>query len=189
MVQDISCRMATLAAAVYDGGESSAIIVPGQPKPLEISYQGLLADVNRFQKCLADLGIKPGEAISIATPNSYDFVVAFLAATLQRAIAAPLNPAYKEDEFEFYIKNLGSVLVLVPRGSLEQDSPPVRAAKKNNAAVAECYWDDVKHEVVLHVKAPGALNGRQHRPSQTPVPDDVALVLHTSGTTGRPKAV
>ena len=181
--------MATLAAALYDDGESSAIIVPGQPKPLKISYQRLSADVDRFQKRLADLGVKSGEAISIATPNSYEFVVAFLATPSQRAIAAPLNPAYKEDEFDFYIKDLGSILVLVPQGSVEQDSPPVRAAKKNNAAVAECYWDDVKHEVVLHIKTLGALNGRQSQSSQTPVPDDVALVLHTSGTTGRPKAV
>lgn len=125
--------------------------------------------------------------MSITLPNSYEFVVAFLAACWQRAIAAPLNPAYKQEEFEFYIDDLNSAVALVPRGSFHQNGPAVCAARKYRAAIAECYWNG--HEVVLDIKDSGKLSGKDSQDIQTAQPNDIALVLHTSGTTGRPKAV
>lgn len=179
--------MATLSNSFQLDGQSTAVIVPGKPEPLTASYQQLTAEVSSFQKKLAQLGVSPQAAVSIALPNSYEFIVAFLAASWQRAIAAPLNPAYKQDEFEFYIDDLSSALALVPKGSFQQDVPAVRAARKYKAAIAECYWNG--KEVVLDVKDHGKLAGKENRKVEKAQPDDVALVLHTSGTTGRPKAV
>lgn len=176
--------MATLSNAFSASSDSTAIIVPGSPA-LTVSYKRLSADIYAFQQKLARLGVAPASAVSIALPNSYPFIVAFLAASWQRAIAAPLNPAYKQSEFEFYIDDLKSAVVLVPRG--QGDGPAVKAAKKYKAAVAECYWDG--QEVVLDVKDEGKLKGNGNKMVETAQPGDVALVLHTSGTTGRPKAV
>lgn len=144
-------------------------------------------DVQTFQKKLATLGITRGLAVSIALPNTYEFIVSFLAATWQRATAAPLNPAYKQDEFEFYIDDLSSSLTLVPQGGFEKDIHAVRAARKYNSAVAECYWDG--NEVMLNVKYAGKLSKAARQTLLQAEPEDTALVLHTSGTTGRPKAV
>ena len=179
--------MATLFTTIPSTGSSTAIIVPGKPNALTISYQRLSSHVSGFQKKLAKLGITPQAAVSIALPNTYEFIVAFLAASWQRAIAAPLNPAYKQDEFEFYIDDLSSAVALVPEHSFQSDGPAVRAARKHRAAIAECYWNG--HEVVLDVKEMGRLVGKGDQQIEEAEPDDVALVLHTSGTTGRPKAV
>jgi len=179
--------MVTLATSFQLDGQSTAIIVPGKPNALTVSYQQLTSQVSLFQKKLANLGITPQAAVSIALPNSYEFIVAFIAASWQRAIAAPLNPAYKQDEFEFYIDDLSSAVTLVPQGSFQQDGPAVRAARKYKAAIAECYWNG--EEVVLDVKDQGKLAGKGNQKVEKAQPDDVALVLHNSGTTGRPKAV
>ncbi|KAI4245057.1 MAG: hypothetical protein L6R40_002656 [Gallowayella cf. fulva] len=179
--------MTTLSTALPAAASSSAIVIPRRPDALLFSFVELNAHVADFQSKLARLGIAPQTAISIALPNSYEFIVAFLATTRQRAIAAPLNPAYKQDEFEFYIEDLKSALLLVPRHSYRQDGPAIRAARKHRAAIAECFWNG--REVVLDVKDRGVLAAAEQQGLQDAQPDDVALVLHTSGTTGRPKAV
>ena len=176
--------MSTLADSFSHDSNATAIIIPGSPT-LTVSYKQLASDVSAFQHKLTKLGITPAAAVSIALPNSYPFIVAFLAASWQRAIAAPLNSAYKQSEFEFYIDDLSSALVLVPKG--ESTGPAVKAAKKYNAAVAECYWNG--QEVVLDVKDEGKLKGNGNKTVERAQVDDIALVLHTSGTTGRPKAV
>lgn len=178
--------MATLANAFQRNSSTTAIIIPGQ-HPLTVSYEQLTQEILSFQRKLAAVGISPGAAVSIAIPNTYEFIVSFLAAAWQRAIAAPLNPAYKQAEFEFYIDDLSSSLALVPEGAFANDAPAVRAARKYNAAIAECYWNG--REVVLDVKDGGKLAGNGNTSLEQAQPDDVALVLHTSGTTGRPKAV
>jgi oxalate---CoA ligase len=179
----------TLKSSIRGAADSTAIIVPSKTTPVEISYARLLQDVAAFQKQLAQLGIGQGAAVSIATVNSYEFIVSFLAAAWQRAVAAPLNPAYKQDEFEFYISDVKSAIVLVPRGAHAAGAPAVKAAGKFNAAIAECYWDDRQGKVALDVKQPGQLKGKQAEKVLQAHPDDVALVLHTSGTTSRPKVV
>lgn len=178
--------MATLATSFDRNSSSTAVIVPSSPA-LTVSYSQLSSEVVSFQKKLAALGITHESAVSIAIPNTYEFIVAFLAASWQRGIAAPLNPAYKQSEFEFYIDDLSSALALVPKGAYAQDAPAVKAARKYKAAIAECYWNG--QEVVLDVKDQGKLTGNGNKPMATAQPDDIALVLHTSGTTGRPKAV
>jgi acyl-CoA synthetase (AMP-forming)/AMP-acid ligase II len=178
---------ATLSNSFSSTSHSAAIIVPSKPNALTVSYNELSAEILSFQRKLAKLGVAPQAAVSIALPNTYEFIVAFLAASWQRGIAAPLNSAYKQEEFEFYIDDLSSAVALVPRGSFQQDGPAVRAARKYKAAIAECYWNG--REVVLDVKDEGKLRGKGNRQVEKAQPDDIALVLHTSGTTGRPKAV
>ncbi|KAB8301116.1 hypothetical protein EYC80_003019 [Monilinia laxa] len=176
----------TLANSFSTDNAATAIIIPGK-QPLTVTYKQLSADISSFQKKLAKLGVTPQAAVSIALPNTYEFIVAFLAASWQRAIAAPLNSAYKQEEFEFYIDDLSSAVALVPKDSFQKDGPAVRAARKYKAAIAECYWNG--KEVVLDVKDEGKLKGKGNQKVEQAQPDDVALVLHTSGTTGRPKAV
>lgn len=179
--------MATLARSFSSDSADLAVLVPNKPTPLSISYRRLHNHIADFQAKLARLGVTHGAAVSLALINSYEFIVAFLAASWQRAIAAPLNPAYKQDEFEFYIDDLSSTLLLIPRGAYIKDGPAVRAGRKYQAAIAECYWNG--SEIVLDVKEHGKLAGNGGAGIQEAQPDDIALVLHTSGTTGRPKAV
>jgi len=185
----MSATPLTLKTAIQGSPSSVAVIVPSKPEALTVTYSDLVSEVSSFQKKLADIGITTGSPVSIATVNSYEFIVSFLAASWQRGIAAPLNPAYKQDEFEFYIDDVKSAIVLVPKGAYAAASPAVKAAQKFNAAIAECYWDAAKKEVALDVKELGQLRNKGRQPVLEAQPDDVALILHTSGTTSRPKVV
>jgi long-subunit acyl-CoA synthetase (AMP-forming) len=171
--------MATLQNSINGASSSVAIIIPSKLTPLIVTYQDLITECFSFQRKLAAIGISHHSPVSIATVNSYEFIVSFFATSWQRAIAAPLNPAYKQDEFEFYIDDIKSALVLVPRGAYAANAPSVKAAKTFNAAIAECYWDAAKREIALDVKELGQLKGAQKSSVLSPQPEDVALVLHT----------
>ena len=166
---------------------STAIIIPREPTPIVLSHRELHRRVLSFQKKLAALGISHEDAVASALPNGLELVVAFLATALQRAICAPLNPAYKQDEFEFYLDDLKAAVVLVPKGAIAENGEAIRAAKACNTAVAEISWDWC--EVAVPEMEMRGLAGRAAARVNSPETQDIALVLHTSGTTGRPKAV
>lgn len=177
----------TLSNAFCPWSSGPAIIIPHSD--LTLSYSDLHRLTTTFQRSLADIGIAPHSAVSIALPNNLEFIVSFLATASQRAIAAPLNPNYKQAEFEFYIDDIKSALVIVPDGAFAAGAPAVKAAKKFNAAVAEAKWCPRRNQVLLTLKEQGGLRGKAAVEMAFAEPEDVALVLHTSGTTGKPKAV
>ncbi|KAJ6257195.1 S-dihydroxybenzoyltransferase [Drechslerella dactyloides] len=176
--------MSTLSTAFSPTPSAPAVIIPATAKTY--TYAELGAQIRTFQSFLASVGITTGSAVSISLVNGLEFIVSFLAATHQRAIAAPLNPAYKQAEFEFYIDDIKSALLVVPKGAASQNSEAVRAARKYNAGIAEV-WVDARGDVKVELVEKGKLG--LAAPLATAQDQDVALVLHTSGTTGRPKAV
>lgn len=166
-------------------GRNQAVAVPDGP---ELSFDEFRTVIQDVEQQLADFGLQPQDPVSVSLPNTLEFAAAFLAITNAGLIAAPLNPAYRQSEFEFYIEDIKSKLVLVPKGSLKSKYPAVEAARKFNAAIAEVEWNGKR--VILTVMEPAALkigSGRSRLPPAKP--EQTAFVLHTSGTTGRPKAV
>src|SRR6478736_808037 len=94
--------------------DRTAIIVPEQN--LRISYENLRKQVDTVARALATAGVKRGDRVASALPNGLPTIVAFLAAGVA-GTAAPLNPAYKEEEFRFYLEDTSArVLILPPEG-------------------------------------------------------------------------
>ncbi|HLJ99781.1 MAG TPA: AMP-binding protein [Streptosporangiaceae bacterium] len=164
--------------ALLDGGEpaSPALVVPDTGQVL--SYARLAAGVEALAERLAGLGVRRGDRVALALPNGPDVVLVLLAVIAVGATAAPLNPAYTQPEFEFFLGDIKPKLLLIPASGAAAASA---AAAATGAALAG---------VTPAQDGPPELTGDGASRSFDPGgPDDVAVVLHTSGTTSRPKQV
>ena len=160
-----------LAASPAD---QTAIVLPEQN--LKITYGSLREQVTSVAEALSAFGIRRGDRVGMALPNGLPTIVAFLAAS-EAGTAAPLNPAYREEEFRFYLEDTSAkVLLLPPTGA---DDARKAAAACNVPVLA----------VDLDADGRVTVAGVGRTPYDAPGVDDVALILHTSGSTGRPKRV
>jgi acyl-CoA synthetase (AMP-forming)/AMP-acid ligase II len=156
-------------------GNATALIIP--ETGTAITYDSLRRQVKTMAEALAGIGIKRGERVANVLPNGVPTIVAFLAGA-EAGTAAPLNPAYRFEEFTFYLEDTSAKVLLVPPEGAEEAK---RAARHLNIPVFAVQMDESGN-----VSIEGAPKGVAYTP---PGPEDVALVLHTSGSTGRPKRV
>jgi len=157
--------------------------VIGAPGRKSLTYGGLAAQIETTVRDLNGFGVGRNDRVALVLPNGPEMAAAFLAASAG-ASAAPLNPAYKKDEFAFYLKDLGAKVVIVEAGST---SPALEAAADLGVPVLSISWDETDPAGAFRFD-PSDLSGV---PGQTGWSEgaDEALVLHTSGTTSRPKVV
>src|SRR6185436_5204528 len=143
---------------------------------IRITYGGLRKQVQDVASALAGAGVRRGDRIGMALPNGIPNVVTFLAAAMA-GTAAPLNPAYKEEEFKFYLDDTNAKVLLLPPDGIDD----ARRAAGTTVPILT-----VDMDASGTVTLAGASSGTA---VVTPALDETALVLHTSGSTGRPKRV
>ena len=84
---------------------------------------------------LNTLGVGRGDRVGIVLPNGPEMATAFLGVAAG-AVAAPLNPAYRAEEFEFYLSDLGAKALVVAAGGT---GPALAAARKLGIFVFELH--------------------------------------------------
>jgi len=159
---------------------AKALYAPGRSST---TYSALHAHVVRTANGLRQRGLRRDDIIAIVLPNGPEMASAFLSASAA-AICAPLNPAYQADELEFYLSDLPAKALIVAG---LPDSPARDVARRLGIEVIELAWSPDDPAGIFSLDGPP---GRERDDAlESPQPDDVALVLHTSGTTSRPKIV
>jgi acyl-CoA synthetase (AMP-forming)/AMP-acid ligase II len=134
---------------------------------------------------LNELGLGRGDRVAIVLPNGPEMASAFIALSAG-VTTAPLNPAYRRKEYDFYLEDLGAKALVVEVGS---ESEAIDSARALGAAVIYLQVPEGAPAGIFDlVPEDGFTPGIPSTPGQAE-PDDVALVLHTSGTTSRPKIV
>ncbi|OVA14068.1 AMP-dependent synthetase/ligase [Macleaya cordata] len=157
-----------------------AVSVSGK---FDLTHSRLQELVDQAASCLVCSGVRAGDVIALTFPNTVEFVIMFLAVIRARATAAPLNSAYTKDEFEFYLSDSESKLLLT---SQEGNESAQSAASKLNIPHATAKLSRPDGELTLSTQTDSSLDSLAGVVND---PSDVALFLHTSGTTSRPKGV
>jgi acyl-CoA synthetase (AMP-forming)/AMP-acid ligase II len=159
--------------------DAPAVAAPGT---VPLSYRGLRALVDKTIASLNGFGVGRNDRVAIVLPNGPDMATAFIGIA-SGATAAPLNPTYKADEFEFYMSDVKAKALLVEAGS---NSPAVDVAKKLGMKIIVLQPDHANGAGAFSLSCDGASGDCLKGYAE---PDEVALILHTSGTTSRPKIV
>ena len=162
-----------------NNGDNIAIAAPGRS---HLTFGQLLEQVEDTVKVLRSFGLNRNDRVAIVLPNGPEMAVAFLAVAAG-ATCAPLNPSYRANEFDFYLSDLNAKALIVHS---ELDSPAREVSKKHNIPIIELTSIKDKEAgtfaLIGNSEATNSNDGLAN-------PDDTALVLHTSGTTSRPKIV
>ena len=169
--------------AIHAKDTPSAIAITA-PSAKPLTYQALNALVDDTVKTLNRLGVGRGDRVGIVMPNCPEMATAFVAVA-SGCTAAPLNMAYRADEFEFYLGDLKAKALVVANGS---ETPARAVAAKLGIAILELTPAPENGAGSFSISGAGTagVSGAHAGLAQT---DDIALILHTSGTTSRPKIV
>lgn len=159
--------------------EAIALAAPGR---VPLSYARLWLQLEDAVEALNRMGLGRNDRVAIALSNGPEMAMAFLAVSAC-ATSAPLNPAYRADEFDFYLSDLNAKALIVQSAT---DSPIVGVAKARGIPVIELWPMSDGEAGIFSLTCDSGLRPVQSGFAQ---PGDVALVLHTSGTTSKPKIV
>ena len=173
---------ATLTTLLATGADDAPAI--GAPGRRAMTYRELRTLIASTRERLNGLGIGRNDRVAIVLDNGPEMAACFVACACAVA-SAPLNPAYRGEEFEFYLSDLKAAALIVARDST---SPAVEAARKQGVRLIDLVADAQAGAgtFTLEPREAGAASAAA---SGTAEPDDVSMVLHTSGTTSRPKIV
>ena len=166
---------------LLQAGPSGAPAIGGEQCD-SVTYEGLHALHGRTAASLAGYGIGRGGRVAIVLPNGPEMAAAFVALA-GCATTAPLNPAYRSEEFRFYLSDLRADALIVER---DMESPARGVAAELSLPVIELTPDAAGPAGAFTLAGTG---GKSAADTSAPGPDDIALILHTSGTTSRPKIV
>jgi acyl-CoA synthetase (AMP-forming)/AMP-acid ligase II len=175
-----SKRCSTVKELLARGADGASAL--GAPGRSDLTFGALRRLIDETMQALNSFGIGRGDRVGIVLPNGPEMATAFLGVA-SCATSAPLNPTYKAEEFEFYLTDLKAKALVVEAGST---SPAVAVAQKLGIRIVTLTPEAQQSAGAFRLTAASA--GGAATPGSAE-PDDIALILHTSGTTSRPKIV
>ncbi len=159
------------ARTVTDHGQRPAIRLDG----LVLSYAQLHDAASRLTSVLRSLGVSPRDRVAAMLPNVPAFPIVFFGALGAGAVVVPMNPLLKSREIAYYLEDSGAKVLFAWHAVAGEAA---KGAAETGAQVIEV------HEPDLATLLAGQVPATQ---IAAPAAEDDAVILYTSGTTGKPK--
>jgi acyl-CoA synthetase (AMP-forming)/AMP-acid ligase II len=158
---------------------AQAARIPDQPfvrwRKRSVSYGEFDARTDALAAGLADLGVRPGDVVSVMLPNSLEFLEAWWAILKAGAVFGPINPAFTAPEASYVMAHSQAVAIVTD----VDRAPTVSRASPLRHVISVDGGGDVAFESLADRGGDVPASGRLR--------DDLAALLYTSGTTGKPK--
>lgn len=155
---------------------------------MRLTYAELNGAANKIAGGLTKLGVRPGDKVALMLPNTPHFVMCYYAILKAGATVVPLNVLFKHHEVEYHLEDSDAVALIAWEGFLGEAAPGFRMVDTcRSLIVAQAPGSTIAlPDEAIALGLLLAENPPAFRTIQT-MPDDTAVILYTSGTTGRPK--
>ncbi len=164
-----------------NSAESTAYIWQDQP----FSYSSLTEDINQAAGTLESLGIQKGDRVALLLGNSPEFVISYYSILRIGAAVVPMNPMYTASELEFILSNSGAKAIV---GIGKMKDPLLQAKDKLSSLDHVILTGEGSDSSSSYIPFSSLLDNNQAPlGSVSLTKEDTAVILYTSGTTGRPK--
>lgn len=180
----MSLNLATILAESAQKAPQHPALILGEHV---MSYGELDGLARRFAAGLAGLGVGPGDKVALMLPNVPHFTVAYYAAQYIGATAVPLNVLLTAPELVYHLDDCDAVAVVTWEGFLKPVTEALPQVQTEHLVVARTQGSEVAVPSGAHDMMALAMSAAPIREIPATSPDDTAVILYTSGTTGRAK--
>ncbi len=165
-----------IAAKTY--GDKVALVT----EDVQLSFAELEARSNQLANALVGMGIKPGDRVSLYSPNCWEWVVSYHGVLKTGAVVNPVNVMLTPEEVEFVANDCGAKLII---GSREKLAPIVNLVGSGTVEALVCFGDDAPVGTTGFAQL---LDGQSADFTVADIdPATLSTIAYTSGTTGHPK--
>lgn len=179
-----------MAQALQNCPDHTAVVAyrSDAAQPVRLSYRALDKEVDRIARGLKALGVGHSDVVSWQLPNWWEFIALSLACARIGAVANPIMPIFRQRELKFMLDFGESKVFIVPKSYKGFDYEAMVNGMRSELPF-------LQHLVILNGDGPNSFEAqlmRDDTPTLTSAgltPDDVLLLMYTSGTTGEPKGV
>ncbi len=165
-----SWSWSTLLAMARAWPDKEALVTPRR----RLTYRALIDTVIQVQQDWANQGLKSGDHVVTLVGNDWSYVIFYWAAIASGLVFVPLNIRLAAPEIAPILNEVDPSLIIAEETLFKQVGPP---------------WLSVTISVETALKNSAAYPSDRSYPPIAPKPNDVAVILYTSGTSGLPKGV
>ena len=193
-------RTVTAWAARPPTASSTAIVAESESGEVRaLTYAQLDVRVRQFARALQDAGVAPGERVGLLMENGIEATVSLLALAWIGAIVVPLFSGFGADPIVARLSDAGARTVVASTGFLRRGrrtdvAGPLREARARVPSLERVIWKRSPEETLPDARDldwDALMQAADGRSCEAAVlgPDEPFMVIHTSGTTGRPKGI